>query len=309
MKIAIVNAPSPYLSSNKNYYIYREEGCYYVSKRRINPCGALQLATVFKKLGYDVKFLDANSERIDHNKTLLWINEGNFDKVIVIRSPLDKIKLKTLSIIYLSYLTTDWIGLLTGKYNTLPPAALDLLNPKIYQVAQVQVARGCPYRCIFCLYRQTKVVYKPIDIVIKEIQFWRKIVRRYIYFFAPELSIDREYVEELCSKLIKLNLGIKWWANARIGHVDYELSILMKKAGCIKLAFGCESGVDEILAINKKGITTEDIIKQREILKKAGIWFAAYFIIGLRRRNRRTVKFKFIVKFILKYRLSHLNLY
>jgi radical SAM superfamily enzyme YgiQ (UPF0313 family) len=74
-----------------------------------------------------------------------------------------------------------------------------------------------------------------------------------------------------------------------------EMLKKMKKAGCISISYGIESGSQKILDSSKKGITLAQSKKAIDMTKKAGIGTFAYFIIGLPGENwdtiRQTIRF------------------
>ena len=71
---------------------------------------------------------------------------------------------------------------------------------------------------------------------------------------------------------------------------------LMRKAGLVRLSFGIESGVPEILKIIQKEVSLEDVKKGYKIAKKLGIETRGSIIIGLPGDTRKTIKqtFKFL---------------
>ena len=79
-------------------------------------------------------------------------------------------------------------------------------------------------------------------------------------------NIKREWVIEICNKLIKENLPIAWRCTARVELIDEELIKLMKKSGCYLIAFGVESGNDTSLKFLQKGFTTKDTNTYRRLI-------------------------------------------
>jgi anaerobic magnesium-protoporphyrin IX monomethyl ester cyclase len=64
----------------------------------------------------------------------------------------------------------------------------------------------------------------------------------------------------------------------------------MKKAGCIRLRFGVESGNAEILKLMNKRITKEQVIAAITNCKKVGIEAFAYFIIAYPTETAKTMQ-------------------
>ena len=64
----------------------------------------------------------------------------------------------------------------------------------------------------------------------------------------------------------------------------------MKEAGCWLIAYGVESGNQNILDAIKKGITINQIISVFELTKKVGLLTVAYLIVGLPGETRDTIQ-------------------
>ena len=151
-------------------------------------------------------------------------------------------------------------------------------------VALIEVSRGCPYACVFCLTPITfgrKVRYRSVKSVINEI---RECVNEYgirdFHFKSDLFSFDRDWVAELCNSIINTNLKINWFANSRVDSVDEKLLLLMRESGCFALSFGVESGSEYILEKIDKRISLDQVKKTFNLCNSIGIKVYAYFIIG-----------------------------
>jgi len=185
--------------------------------------------------------------------------------------------------------------------DSLPFAARHLLKQDRY-VAPVHnrpytlliTARGCPNKCIFCTarqyYGQNFRMRKP-DKIVEEIE---QIVRvdkiRVLTMWADTFTLDKRFVLDLCRLIKEKNLKFQWMCNARVDTVDLEMLKVMKKAGCIGVAFGVESGVQEILNKAKKGITLEQIERAFELTRLAKIESLAHIIFGLPGETKETIE-------------------
>ena len=82
---------------------------------------------------------------------------------------------------------------------------------------------------------------------------------------------------------------------ARVDNIDLEMLLLMKKAGCVRIAYGIESGVQKLLDNIRKGFTLGQTRRAVELTKRTGIEIIAYFMIGLPGEtvelSRQTVNF------------------
>jgi len=133
----------------------------------------------------------------------------------------------------------------------LPLPAYDLIDLDHYgyellggRLALLEASRGCPFSCTFCL----KVMYgsgirrKSADRVMDEVGAVISRGARSLYFMDLEFTLDREFVTNLCHRLIDLNTDLKWCCQTRADTVDIELVRLMKQAGCGLIHLGVETG-------------------------------------------------------------------
>jgi radical SAM superfamily enzyme YgiQ (UPF0313 family) len=63
--------------------------------------------------------------------------------------------------------------------------------------------------------------------------------------------------------------------------IDEELLKKIMAAGCNTIKVGIESGSENILKLMKKGITLEKVREAAELFNKYGIFWSAYFMMGL----------------------------
>ena len=156
----------------------------------------------------------------------------------------------------------------------------DTGNPQ----ATIQVSRGCPYNCIFCLTPNvsgSKMRNRSVENVIKEIKDCIENHGINDFFFRSDtFTANRKFVKSLCAEIISSSLNINWVANSRTDTFDEEIAAWMKKAGCWLVAFGIESANDEILKKIGKNTTTHETLKALEICTNIGLRTYCFFVIG-----------------------------
>ena len=165
-----------------------------------------------------------------------------------------------------------------------PFPARQLMNNALYTrpdtnepMATIQTARGCPSRCIFCLTPEIsgkKVRSRSPQNVLKEMtECYEKFGIRNFFFKADTFTINADWVKELCHLIIQspLHKKIAFTANSRVNPISKETLQLMKDAGCFTVAFGFESGSEEILKNIKKGATVEQNLQAAKWAKEVGI--------------------------------------
>ena len=144
-----------------------------------------------------------------------------------------------------------------------------------------------------------KLRIRGVASVIKEIE---ECITKYninnFFFSADTFTWDKQWVIELCAKITKKNMHIRWGANSRVDTLDEEMVAWMKKAGCYIIGFGAESASQHILDKMRKGITVNQIEQAVGLCEKYGINSFLIFIIGLPWETNDTVNetIKFVKK-------------
>jgi radical SAM superfamily enzyme YgiQ (UPF0313 family) len=82
---------------------------------------------------------------------------------------------------------------------------------------------------------------------------------------------------------------LRWTCSTRADLVDGELIKAMAKAGCDRISFGVESGVEEIRFQEGKKITNQQYESVFQACRKAGIKTSAYFMLGHPGETRRDI--------------------
>lgn len=177
--------------------------------------------------------------------------------------------------------------------DSIPFPARDLMKNELYvrpdtqePMATIQVSRGCPSNCTYCLTPiiSGKAVRKrSIENIFAEIEecFYKYGIKNF-FFKADTFTIDSAWAEELCDKIIISDLKgkIAFTANSRVKPLNKSLLEKLKAAGCFMLAVGFESGCNETLAKIKKGTTREDNLKAVRMIKEAKLPIFGFFMIG-----------------------------
>ncbi len=179
------------------------------------------------------------------------------------------------------------------RYSSLQPAIDAIERGKSFSM---MTSRGCPYRCTFC--SQSVMAEKwrarsPESVVAE----WRHLVEDWgaqeIGILDDSANIDRKRLRALCELLIKEGLNRVPWIlinGIRANLADEDLLRLMKQAGCKRVAFGVETGDEEILESIDKRVTHDQIRAAFKNAKKVGLETVGFFIIGLPGDNEETME-------------------
>ncbi|HEY8279344.1 MAG TPA: radical SAM protein [Bdellovibrionota bacterium] len=149
-------------------------------------------------------------------------------------------------------------------------------------------SRGCPYECIFCcvpdLTGSRKWRSRSVKSFVDEMEFaLREGGVRHFELWDDNFTLHLPRAKQICREIIARGLDITWACHngIRADRIDEELALLMSQAGCVRVAFGIESGNASTFDRLKKGEPLKAVVDAVNIVRKAGIDAIGYFIIGL----------------------------
>ncbi|MCI8490137.1 MAG: B12-binding domain-containing radical SAM protein [Lachnospiraceae bacterium] len=167
-------------------------------------------------------------------------------------------------------------------------------SPKGYGV--IATTLGCPFCCTYCaistLFGMRKVRYRSIDRVIQEIEILvQKYGVHYIKILDENFVLNKEYVTEICDRLIEKNFDLNIWAYARVDTLDETILKKLRQANVKWLCLGIESADENSMADVKKAqygnAQTRKIIEK---IKEADIHILANIMFGLPKENKSSME-------------------
>ena len=144
------------------------------------------------------------------------------------------------------------------------------------------VTRGCPFSCDFC----SKPVWgdlfrKPsFEKVFAEIEQIRALGYTCLWIADDCFTLDNEYLTAFCNEMLRRDLPLSWTCLSRVDRLSPGLVDLMKRAGCIRVYLGLESGSNDTLGLMNKKVTVEQGIQAVHLFSRAGIGTAGFFMVG-----------------------------
>lgn len=161
---------------------------------------------------------------------------------------------------------------------------------------QMWASRGCPFRCIFCLWPQAMYNnYKyrarnPVE-VVKEMEW---LISKYnfkaIYFDDDTFDIGKPRILSLCKEIKKKGITTPWSVMARADTLDKETLWAMADAGLYAIKYGVESSDPEILKHSGKNLDLEKVKETVRFTKQAGVKVHLTFTFGLPGETRHTIR-------------------
>jgi anaerobic magnesium-protoporphyrin IX monomethyl ester cyclase len=184
-------------------------------------------------------------------------------------------------------------------FNDYPFPARHLLPNELYAEFPTErknftvmvTSKGCPRGCLFCEAGQTTYNPRSPEKVLAEMEeCYTRYGIREIDVFDYEFIIDRKRANRIMDLMIARKLDITWACRARIDSATPELLEKMKKAGCVRIYFGIESGDEETLKTLRKGIKVPQIRKTIGVCKDLGIKALGFFLVGVPGETRESVR-------------------
>ena len=165
----------------------------------------------------------------------------------------------------------------------------------LYPQVQIFTARGCPFRCFFCLWPQsfqgrTYRKRSPQNVLEEFIYIKSSLPQvKGVVIEDDTFSVDKKRTLEICDLLIKNRVGLAWNANVRT-DLDLETMERMKAAGCYLIIAGIESTAQDILDNIEKGLKTSDMYNFFANAKRAKLLVHAAFMAGNPGETKETLK-------------------
>lgn len=154
-------------------------------------------------------------------------------------------------------------------------------------------SRGCPYRCTFCFKSAWghKWRVRSPENIIKEMGLLYKTYGINGFFFDDDIFVlDKKRVFEFCNLLKRGGLDAVWYCNGRANLMQKELLKAMYDAGCRGIAYGIESGDQQILDSMKKDITLDQVRNVVKWTKEIGINVSGYFMLGMLGETKKSIR-------------------
>jgi len=181
----------------------------------------------------------------------------------------------------------------TEEAETLQNLDVLPIPARYFAYRHVASSRGCPWNCTFCGSPQfwgRKVRFRSPEHFVRELEILYQKGIAFFYFSDDTFTMNKKRVIEICQRIIERGLDITWYAISRVNDVNGDVLAWMRKAGCIQISYGIESGSEKIRDSLNKEIKKYQIKKAFSLTTKYGILPRAYFIYGCPGETGETIQ-------------------
>ncbi len=174
-------------------------------------------------------------------------------------------------------------------------------NPQGQRFPQLQAwtSRGCPYKCIFCVWPAAMTGNDPDGQGKRSVRYYGKewlqayladTIRRYgyqsVYFDDDTMNLSDRHTLNVCEVMhaVSQSVGrsVPWSAMCRADTITTETWIQMHLSGCFGVKIGFESGSQYVLdhIVNKR-LNLGRAVQTLRLLKEIGITCHTTWTVGL----------------------------
>jgi radical SAM superfamily enzyme YgiQ (UPF0313 family) len=148
---------------------------------------------------------------------------------------------------------------------------------------------GCPYPCTFCVIGTLGFATRPLDDVLEELRFLKRLGVKDLFVMDQTFGIQRKRGLDLCERMVAEDFGFGWTTYARPDLADGELLAAMARAGCHTVMMGVESPDDAVLEHYRKGYRSDAVRQAFDRARRLGLRTVGTFILGLPEESEATV--------------------
>ena len=139
---------------------------------------------------------------------------------------------------------------------------------------------GCLGRCTFCGFGDRVDLQTEDRTVAQLATLAERHDCRDFVFLNTTVNLAPRRLERLCDALVDADLDLRWIDSARPHGISDKLAAKMRRAGCVMLSFGVESGSDAVLRRMGKGFARSEVEETLAAVHRAGILTRVNLIAG-----------------------------
>ncbi len=158
--------------------------------------------------------------------------------------------------------------------------------PQYGNIINLITSRGCPGKCVYCAATAlsgAKYRVRSVGNTLLEIMYIKAIFKEHlkvIYILDDTFTGIPERVFEFLKLKKKLKTDFLWRCESRFDVVTEEMVDKLAESQCIGIAFGVESGSQDVLNQIHKNIDLNTVVNVVDILHKHKIYVSLNFMLG-----------------------------
>ena len=139
-----------------------------------------------------------------------------------------------------------------------------------------ETKRGCTHRCTYCadpVAKGREVRRRDPDEVADEVRALLKQGVDCLHTCDPEFNVPPDHALGVCARLVSRGLAdrVRWYAYCAPAPFPEDLARSMRRAGCVGVNFGADSGCDAQLKRLGRGYTARQVAAAVKACKEAGL--------------------------------------
>jgi anaerobic magnesium-protoporphyrin IX monomethyl ester cyclase len=179
-------------------------------------------------------------------------------------------------------------------------------------VINIITSRGCPGKCIYCSatalsgarYRVRSVADTLLECAYLIALFQEQL--KVIYFLDDTFTAIQERVFEFVKLKKSFHMDFLWRCESRVDVVNEEMVKRLAESACVGVAFGVESGSQEVLEKIHKQISLTQVEYIVELMHRYHIYTSLNFMLGhyCDTKESMNATYEFIRKMFEKYKVG-----
>jgi radical SAM superfamily enzyme YgiQ (UPF0313 family) len=175
-----------------------------------------------------------------------------------------------------------------------PVQDLDKLpNPaRYFTYKHLSLTRGCPGNCSYCgspRFWGHRVRFHSVSYFVDQLELLYRKGISFFYISDDIFTMKKDLAIAVCKEILSRGLSISWYAISHVNSVDEEILYWMRKAGCIQISYGVESGSEKIRKRLNKRIGNEQVKRAFSLTTRYGILARAYIIYACPGESTATI--------------------
>ncbi len=168
--------------------------------------------------------------------------------------------------------------------DSLPDAAWDLVDIDRYRAAwrdahgyfslNMVSSRGCPYRCNWCakpVFGSSYHFRSPERVAQEMLRLKRDFGAEHIWFADDIFALSPQWTRSFADAVERIGAALPFKMQSRCDLMTRDTVGALRRAGCVEVWMGAESGSQKVLNAMDKGSRVEQIFEARENLRRHGI--------------------------------------